>query len=75
MVARIKRMIGRKRDKSFYDNRYDYLQACYNHMVVYGASESDVDSFLKFSKLSAKHFNDDSLFEQVNRRLNRAGVP
>ena len=78
MVARVKRMMRRKRRNSktsYYADRHDYLQACYNHLVRYDARQSDIDSFLKFSRMSASHFNDDSLFTVTNNMLDSAGMP
>lgn len=74
MIAGLWRKIRRNR-VIYYESRYDYLQACYNHLVRYNASELAKRDFLCFAEYSAKHFSDESLFDQCNRRLNRAGMP
>ncbi len=73
----VKRMLRRDRQLGEYIrlSRYEYLQACYNHMITYDARQSDLDSFLQFSGKTAYLFSDDMVVRIVNRRLDRAGMP
>ncbi len=77
MTKWVKRMLRRDKQLGEYVrlSRYEYLQACYNHMITYDARQSDLDSFLQFSRFRVHLFNDDMVVKIVNRRLDRAGMP
>ena len=77
MIANLWRRVRGKQSyiPTRYESRYDYLQACYNHLVRYHASEQSKQQFLRYAYGVSELASDDTLINQCNRMLDYAGMP